>query len=457
MGRTIEEALARARGRRPSGTAIAIPSTCSARRRAPTADAERYHAAYRRAIAAIGKRSGRPRRSRKRPGISVKLSALHPRYEMAQRDRVMRELLPSLLAPRRRGPRRSASASRSMPRKPTGSNCRSILSRRWRWPPSSPAGTGSASRCRPIRSGRSAVIDWLADLARRARPPADGAAGQGRLLGQRDQARAGARPRRLPGIHAQGRDRRLLSRLRQTHVRRRRRVLSAIRDAQRPHPRRDPRIGAAGEAIGSSSACTAWARRSMRRSSAPTRWTARAGSMRRSAATRICSPIWCAGCWKTAPIPRSSTASSTSASRSTRSSPTRSRGWRACRRSRIRASRCRAICSGRCGRIRRASTSPIRAPSPSCATGLPRRCGGRGMPAPIVGGASSPAAVAPVVRPERPAPPGRHCRGRSAGGGRGGARPRRARRAGLGPDRRPRRAPPPSSAPPISTSATAPS
>src|SRR5205807_1792703 len=31
------------------------------------------------------------------PGISVKLSALHPRYEMAQHGRVMRELLPSLL------------------------------------------------------------------------------------------------------------------------------------------------------------------------------------------------------------------------------------------------------------------------------------------------------------------------------------------------------------------------
>src|SRR5207237_4920030 len=31
------------------------------------------------------------------PGISVKLSALHPRYELAQHDRVMRELLPSLL------------------------------------------------------------------------------------------------------------------------------------------------------------------------------------------------------------------------------------------------------------------------------------------------------------------------------------------------------------------------
>ena len=62
----------------------------------------------------------------------------------------------------------------------------------------------------------------------------------------------------------------------------------------------------------------------------PERWTGRAASMRRSAATRICSPIWCGGCSRTAPTPRLSIASSTSASRSTRSSPIRSRGWRGC-------------------------------------------------------------------------------------------------------------------------------
>src|SRR5690606_4860888 len=37
-----------------------------------------------------------------RPGISVKLSALHPRYEAVSRERVMRELVPSLLALARR-------------------------------------------------------------------------------------------------------------------------------------------------------------------------------------------------------------------------------------------------------------------------------------------------------------------------------------------------------------------
>ena len=64
------------------------------------------------------------------PGISVKLSALHPRYEAAQRERVMRELLPRVadLAQRRATP---GSASRSTPRRPTGSTCRSTCSRRW--------------------------------------------------------------------------------------------------------------------------------------------------------------------------------------------------------------------------------------------------------------------------------------------------------------------------------------
>ena len=60
-------------------------------------------------------------------------------------------------------------------------------------------------RSRPTRSARRAVIDWLVDARRDARPPADGAAGQGRLLGHRDQARAGARARRLSGVHPQGR------------------------------------------------------------------------------------------------------------------------------------------------------------------------------------------------------------------------------------------------------------
>ena len=37
------------------------------------------------------------RRRRARPGISVKLSALHPRYEAISRERVLEELVPRLI------------------------------------------------------------------------------------------------------------------------------------------------------------------------------------------------------------------------------------------------------------------------------------------------------------------------------------------------------------------------
>ena len=61
-------------------------------------DAVRYLASYRHAIEAIGTSAGTPRSGdsdvRTRPGISIKLSALHPRYGRATRERVMRELLP---------------------------------------------------------------------------------------------------------------------------------------------------------------------------------------------------------------------------------------------------------------------------------------------------------------------------------------------------------------------------
>src|SRR5947199_3393035 len=95
IGRTIEEALERAAVAERHGYRHSFDMLGEAAR--TMADAERYHAAYRRAIAAIGKvASGRAIEAA--PGISVKLSALHPRYEMAQRDRVIRELLPGLLA-----------------------------------------------------------------------------------------------------------------------------------------------------------------------------------------------------------------------------------------------------------------------------------------------------------------------------------------------------------------------
>ena len=91
MGRTIEEALKRAAPSEPQGWRHSYDMLGEAAH--TRADAERYFQAYAKAIAAIGKASA-GRGPVAGPGISVKLSALHPRYEVAQAERVRRELRP---------------------------------------------------------------------------------------------------------------------------------------------------------------------------------------------------------------------------------------------------------------------------------------------------------------------------------------------------------------------------
>src|SRR5215471_10684362 len=95
MGRTIEEALERARAMEKKGYRYSYDMLGEAARTGR--DAERYDRAYRAAIRAIGAAAGR-RGPIESPGISVKLSALHPRYESAQAHRVMAELVPRLIA-----------------------------------------------------------------------------------------------------------------------------------------------------------------------------------------------------------------------------------------------------------------------------------------------------------------------------------------------------------------------
>ncbi|MFO1210591.1 MAG: bifunctional proline dehydrogenase/L-glutamate gamma-semialdehyde dehydrogenase PutA [Amaricoccus sp.] len=90
LGETIGAAMERARGLEGKGYTHSYDMLGEAAR--TDEDALRYAAAYARAIAAIGARAtGDVAAS---PGISVKLSALHPRYEWTHRDAVMRELVP---------------------------------------------------------------------------------------------------------------------------------------------------------------------------------------------------------------------------------------------------------------------------------------------------------------------------------------------------------------------------
>ncbi|WP_259444806.1 bifunctional proline dehydrogenase/L-glutamate gamma-semialdehyde dehydrogenase PutA [Neotabrizicola shimadae] len=95
LGETIEAAMTRAAELEARGYAYSYDMLGEAAR--TEADARRYHLAYSRAIATIGA-AAKGRDIRANPGISVKLSALHPRYEVAKRDRVLAELVPRLRA-----------------------------------------------------------------------------------------------------------------------------------------------------------------------------------------------------------------------------------------------------------------------------------------------------------------------------------------------------------------------
>ncbi|MFO1313473.1 MAG: bifunctional proline dehydrogenase/L-glutamate gamma-semialdehyde dehydrogenase PutA [Burkholderiales bacterium] len=91
LGRTIGEALANARDREARGYRFSFDMLGEAAM--TDGDARRYLAAYEEAIDAIGA-SSKGAGVYAGPGISIKLSALHPRYSRLQRDRVMAELYP---------------------------------------------------------------------------------------------------------------------------------------------------------------------------------------------------------------------------------------------------------------------------------------------------------------------------------------------------------------------------
>jgi len=96
MGRTIEEAIKRSVKKdvlpyRHSYDMLGESALTSA-------DAQRYLENYHAGIDSIGRSIGNaPADVFAAPGISVKLSALHPRYEFTHEERVMRELVPEVL------------------------------------------------------------------------------------------------------------------------------------------------------------------------------------------------------------------------------------------------------------------------------------------------------------------------------------------------------------------------
>ncbi|MEM1078593.1 MAG: bifunctional proline dehydrogenase/L-glutamate gamma-semialdehyde dehydrogenase PutA [Pseudomonadota bacterium] len=95
LGQTTQEAIARGKGMEKQGFTYSYDMLGEAALTAQ--DAEIYNAAYADAITQLGAHATHGD-TRQNPGISIKLSALHPRYELSQRARVMSELVPRVAA-----------------------------------------------------------------------------------------------------------------------------------------------------------------------------------------------------------------------------------------------------------------------------------------------------------------------------------------------------------------------
>jgi RHH-type proline utilization regulon transcriptional repressor/proline dehydrogenase/delta 1-pyrroline-5-carboxylate dehydrogenase len=91
LGATMEDAITRARKQEAQGYTYSYDMLGEAAM--TDADAKRFHLSYSKAITALAESCGHED-IRDNPGVSVKLSALFPRYEVAQRDSVMDILVP---------------------------------------------------------------------------------------------------------------------------------------------------------------------------------------------------------------------------------------------------------------------------------------------------------------------------------------------------------------------------
>ncbi|WP_461537510.1 bifunctional proline dehydrogenase/L-glutamate gamma-semialdehyde dehydrogenase PutA [Spongorhabdus nitratireducens] len=95
LGRTIEEAIKNGRKPREKGYTYSFDMLGEAALSA--ADAEKYGQDYLSAIKAVGELNSNEKSSSPAPTLSIKLSALHPRYEQAQYQRVMSEMFETVL------------------------------------------------------------------------------------------------------------------------------------------------------------------------------------------------------------------------------------------------------------------------------------------------------------------------------------------------------------------------
>jgi RHH-type proline utilization regulon transcriptional repressor/proline dehydrogenase/delta 1-pyrroline-5-carboxylate dehydrogenase len=164
-GETIQQALANARVREAQGFRYSYDMLGEAALTA--ADAERYFAAYEHAIEAIGKASA-GRGIHEGPGISIKLSALHPRYSRAQVGRVMAELYPKLVALAARARRHDIGLNIDAEESERLELSLDLLERLCH-DPAMAGWNGVGFVIQGYQKRCPAVVDWIVDLARRTK------------------------------------------------------------------------------------------------------------------------------------------------------------------------------------------------------------------------------------------------------------------------------------------------
>lgn len=94
LGQTIEEGMKEAANAKKAQRQLSFSFDMLGEGARTDEDALRYLASYQQAIAAIARDADASRHPSQNDGISIKLSALHPRYEDAQYERVLEELVP---------------------------------------------------------------------------------------------------------------------------------------------------------------------------------------------------------------------------------------------------------------------------------------------------------------------------------------------------------------------------
>jgi RHH-type transcriptional regulator, proline utilization regulon repressor / proline dehydrogenase / delta 1-pyrroline-5-carboxylate dehydrogenase len=165
LGRTIEEAFKEARGLIAQGYRFSFDMLGEAAY--TSADAARYYKSYRDALHTIARLQPDLAASIfERPSISVKLSALHPRYEWNKRERVMAELLPRLVS--LAGEARDANLGFTVDAE-EAERLDLMLDIFEAMGEALPGWNGLGLAVQAYSKRALPVVDWLADLARRQR------------------------------------------------------------------------------------------------------------------------------------------------------------------------------------------------------------------------------------------------------------------------------------------------